>query len=855
MGAKQATGAAIVTGISLSSAPDRKEAERFLTLLDEQGNFCFAVIEHGNNGAGKSFSRSGSLEEHFPWLDQENQNGACVFVVINETTGRKDEDVTRIRAVFADQDEPSDRPIEDWPLDPHLVVETSPGKYHYYWSVDGLKTREFSAVQEAIASVHKTDVTVKNPARLMRLPGFLNCKREKDSAAKKYDGFRCRIVQNTLAQSYSAEQVRIAFPPVNAKTRTIAPQTDRVLSALQEQSLYLKDAGHGIHWIHCPWQSEHTTDGGDGEAAYIEPHTNGYSSAAFRCFHAHCANRSIKDLWSHLGLSAFKSIDQPPISANSVLLPTSFTTYPESARMLYPLAQRAGTLYRQSDQVVRLSSHVSGPTCIQEVKGPGLVALIDETVGTLGGEVLAWVKTKDGKDLVPKRCQTTQATSLLEAHAQIKEHLDPLGLVTNAPILTPDGEVLGQGYHRQSGGVYVCRGDYETEIHLEEAVDGLFDHLQDFEFFKDSDRSRAIAHLLGPALRQGSILTYLPADLIEATESQSGKGTLCEATHAIYGNVGCVISQRRGGVGSLDEQIDAAMLQGRAFICLDNYRGKLDSPHLEALLTARENSWQARAPYRHPTTVDPSRFCFHITSNGLQLTPDLLNRVNIIKLRKRPPGYRFQYGSKEGYLQHTVAEREYLLGCIFTVIKEWIRQDKPQTETTGHNFLAWSRTLDWIVQHLFDLPPLLTDIEDFGEIQKDPALMWLRSVSIHMSHTDDVQRWWGASEIADEIDGSPYEANRLPIGANGRDVGSYHDENQRNQQIGRILGRLFKEVPEDKNQLATRLIDGFAVTRLAYQDQYDRSKKRYVYLFCPDDENTKTIVQKALEDRQAAQLP
>ncbi len=70
MGAKQATGAAIVMGRSLSSAPDRHEAERFLTLLDEQGNFCFAVIEHGNNGAGKSFSRSGSLEEHFPWLDQ-----------------------------------------------------------------------------------------------------------------------------------------------------------------------------------------------------------------------------------------------------------------------------------------------------------------------------------------------------------------------------------------------------------------------------------------------------------------------------------------------------------------------------------------------------------------------------------------------------------------------------------------------------------------------------------------------------------------------------------------------------------------------------------------------------------------
>lgn len=77
---------------------------------------------------------------------------------------------------------------------------------------------------------------------------------------------------------------------------------DEIIYSLQAKNLYRKDDGHGKHLIACPWAHEHTTNGGAGETAYFQAHTNGYQKAAFKCFHAHCAERTIGDLRVYLGL-------------------------------------------------------------------------------------------------------------------------------------------------------------------------------------------------------------------------------------------------------------------------------------------------------------------------------------------------------------------------------------------------------------------------------------------------------------------------------------------------------------------------------------------------------------------------
>lgn len=111
-------------------------------------------------------------------LEQFNDAGACVSLTINETNGngRKQKDIIKVRALFADFDEV---PLPDkWLLEPSFIVETSKNKYHAYWLVDDFPIEMFRQTQDAIAYNLKTDVAMKDIARALRIPGFYHRKKE-----------------------------------------------------------------------------------------------------------------------------------------------------------------------------------------------------------------------------------------------------------------------------------------------------------------------------------------------------------------------------------------------------------------------------------------------------------------------------------------------------------------------------------------------------------------------------------------------------------------------------------------------------------------------------------------------------
>lgn len=125
--------------------------------------------------------RFGPLAEHAQWLSRANRDRAGIFVTINETDGkgRKAANVIRVRALFADLDGPPvDEAISRSPLAPHIIVQSSPGKAHLYWRVDGCSLPQFESAQKRIAQFFGGDPTVSDLPRVMRLPGFCHCKDE-----------------------------------------------------------------------------------------------------------------------------------------------------------------------------------------------------------------------------------------------------------------------------------------------------------------------------------------------------------------------------------------------------------------------------------------------------------------------------------------------------------------------------------------------------------------------------------------------------------------------------------------------------------------------------------------------------
>jgi len=137
-------------------------------------------------------------------------DGAGVWVTINATkdNSRKATDVTRIRAVWQEDDDGFEG---EFPLEPSLVVETSPGHFHRHWFVDGgwpadeQGRKDFAGVMARMIASYGSDPGAKDISRVLRLPGFLHRKNPDDPHMVRIVG-GCR-------RRYTREQILEAFPP------------------------------------------------------------------------------------------------------------------------------------------------------------------------------------------------------------------------------------------------------------------------------------------------------------------------------------------------------------------------------------------------------------------------------------------------------------------------------------------------------------------------------------------------------------------------------------------------------------------------------------------------------------------
>src|SRR5262249_9777587 len=58
----------------------------------------------------------------------------------------------------------------------HIVVDTSPGRWHAYWLVTGVALDQFRAKQKALITLYNSDPDIHDLSRVMRLPGFIHRK-------------------------------------------------------------------------------------------------------------------------------------------------------------------------------------------------------------------------------------------------------------------------------------------------------------------------------------------------------------------------------------------------------------------------------------------------------------------------------------------------------------------------------------------------------------------------------------------------------------------------------------------------------------------------------------------------------
>ena len=194
--------------------PDLKEAERFLNALDPGANarslfseykdgFTFQTFDDveidGKKRKDGSLARvlHGTLEEYAAELTRLNSRQAGIFITVNETdgVGRTLANIIKRRAVWIDDDTGANIEL---PILPHIVVASSPNKFHKYFLVDSLTEEQRVGIQNALIAKFGSDPGVKDLARVLRLPGFWH---------NKGTPFQVKILEINNIPLYSAKEL------------------------------------------------------------------------------------------------------------------------------------------------------------------------------------------------------------------------------------------------------------------------------------------------------------------------------------------------------------------------------------------------------------------------------------------------------------------------------------------------------------------------------------------------------------------------------------------------------------------------------------------------------------------------
>jgi len=494
----------------------------------------------------------------------------------------------------------------------------------------------------------------------------------------------------------------------------------------------------------------------------------------------------------------------PQPAPSKFLLPSNFTTVTDSATKL--LAAAAGTkqFFRRDTGVVRVVGN--GDTAFLERLSTHGCRSAFEVLGEM------WrLRRNRQNQVVPERVAMTadHANQVLNCSDAVRLLPEILGTI-NVPLLanTPRGPQLYEGGFVPELGIYILDGFQVPAVPVDVAVRSLRGLLAEFQFSSPSDESRAFAGFITPMLHFGNWLPGepVPVDVAEADQSQAGKTFRQKIIAAMYRALPAYVNMKKGGVGGQDESIQSLIFSGKPFICIDNSRGETNSEFLEQTITNTTGLYRIRLPYAGEVEVR-AKFLVMLSSNDAKMTKDLANRSVVTRIRKRI-GYE--------YLTNPLAmvekSPEHYLGCVVAIVREWANQGRPRTSGANHDFRAWAGSMDWIVQNIAKLPPLLEGHKEVQSRAADPMMGALRSLAFAVDEMGECEKQLSAARM---LEIASVKGIEIPgVDTKSLEEGSKADAYR---QLGVKLKPVFKEA-------MSVTIDQFTITRSEDTKERDGGK-------------------------------
>ena len=121
-----------------------------------------------------------------------------------------------------------------------------------------------------------------------------------------------------------------------------------------------------------------------------------------------------------------------------------------------------------------------------------------------------------------------------------------------------------------------------------------------------------------------------PLALIDAPKQGTGKGLLSDVVSIIATGNSAAILTMSDSDEELQKLITSLLIEGTTIITIDNITGRLQSRHLDAVLTS--DMWRGRILGVSKTTLVPQRATWLATGNNIKLGGDLARRCYRIRL-------------------------------------------------------------------------------------------------------------------------------------------------------------------------------------------------------------------------------
>ncbi|NES64322.1 MAG: hypothetical protein F6K24_03120, partial [Okeania sp. SIO2D1] len=212
----------------------RENTNLYLKLLGytESDTVFFRGFDEGDEARKTSCSVS---KINYKTLRRWNTQGFGVFIVVNGG-GHTDAEVEYCRAIFYEHDDrPKDEQKQLWQKlklpEPTFQIDTGGKSIHSYWVFSKLSlVEDWKTLQADLLEFSNGDRSIKNPSRVMRLPGFKH----------QETGNQSEIISQS-GKRYSYEELRQVVPTQQTQTLNFSQPAVTHLDAVPLENCLSKD--------------------------------------------------------------------------------------------------------------------------------------------------------------------------------------------------------------------------------------------------------------------------------------------------------------------------------------------------------------------------------------------------------------------------------------------------------------------------------------------------------------------------------------------------------------------------------------------------------------------------------------